>query len=309
MFYGQSPYQSYERPSFGANVKRFITNKSPLNRFIVINAGVFLVFWLLEMLFFLFGFLMVADMEELYNTFIGKLSCPASLQILLKQPWSIVTSLFIHANLWHLLMNMLMLYITGKIFLQYLDRSKFVITYFLGGIAGNLLYIAAYQTFPVFESSLLSSHAVGASGSIMAIMAAIATYRPNHELNLILIGRIKLIWIVAIFVFIDMIGIPKGNAGGHIAHLGGVLYGFASLFFYDRIKPVFKREKKRKIGKKRPTTSYHTSAQRPLRDEEYNALKAQEQQKLDEILDKISKNGYESLTKSEKDFLFNYGKR
>jgi membrane associated rhomboid family serine protease len=210
-----------------------------------------------------------------------------------------------HANFWHLFMNMLMLYITGQIFLQYLDRKKLIRTYFLGGIAGNILYMLAYQSFPVFAENLPVSYAVGASGSIMAIMAAITFYRPQHELNLILIGRVKLFWIMIVFIVLDIINIPNGNAGGHIAHLGGVFYGFASQYFY-RSYTTHKRPKKAK--KQKFATSYDYS-QRPVSDEEYNAQKLKEQQHIDTILDKISKNGYDALSKEEKDFLFHYSKK
>ncbi|MDL2230870.1 rhomboid family intramembrane serine protease [Bacteroidales bacterium OttesenSCG-928-L19] len=307
MFYGQSPF-NYQRPSLGSSIKNFITNKSPLNRLIVINCAVYLVVLFLKLFASLFLFLNDYSAEgSAFQWIVNKLSCPASFQTLLYQPWSMITSLFMHADFWHIFMNMLMLYITGRIFLQYLDKRKLVITYFLGGIAGNLLYMLAYNYFPVFSESMPFSHALGASGSIMAIMAAITVYRPNHEMNLILIGRVKLYWIMIIFVIVDIISIPQGNAGGHIAHLGGVFYGAVSQIFYRHYTPK-KRVKKSKTKKQKFATS-HDEHWRPMSDEEYNANKQREQEHIDKILDKISKNGYDALTKSEKDFLFNYSKK
>ncbi|MDR2980207.1 MAG: rhomboid family intramembrane serine protease [Bacteroidales bacterium] len=313
MYYGQNPFSSQRRPAFGENLRNFITSQSTLNRLIVINVSVHLAIWILEGLFTLFGFLMQADYAEvILPKMLKMLECPASFSQWLRQPWSLVTSLFLHANLWHLAMNMLMLYVVGRIFIQFLDNRKLLITYFAGGIVGNLIYMTAYNVFPVFAAVLPLSYALGASGSIMAIMAAITAYRPNYELNLILIGRIKLYWIMLIFIVIDLFGIEQGNAGGHIAHLGGALYGFLSQFYYrgyhsgSRRKVNFKNKKKRE---KQKTSAPHDARWRPMTDEEYNAQKNQEQQKIDEILDKISKNGYDALSKNEKDFLFNYSKK
>lgn len=310
MFYGQNPY-SYQRPSFGRRVKNFITSKSPLNRLIMINVAFYLFFVVLRLIFSVLGYLLESSsLSGVVGTVVNWLACPASFRVLLCQPWSLVTSLFIHANLWHILMNMLMLYIMGSIFIQYLDGKKLITTYFLGGIAGNLLYMAAYNIFPVFSSVLPLAHALGASGSIMAIMAAITVYRPNHEFNLILIGRVKLYWIMIIFVVLDIISIPNGNAGGHIAHLGGVMYGVISQLFYRNYntgkRP--KRKPKDRFKKQKYSTSYDNNW-RPVSDEEYNANKVKEQKKIDEILDKISKSGYDALTKEEKDFLFHYSKK
>ena len=184
-------------------------------------------------------------------------------------------------------------------------------TYLIGGIAGNLLYIAAYNLFPVFANDVDSAMALGASGSIMAILAAITVYRPNHELHFFLLPRrgrsIRLLWVTLIFLLIDLMSIPHGNAGGHIAHLGGAIYGAISVMFYSIHFSFPKREKRKK--KKFSTSFDTTTQQRPISDEEYNYRKKQQEDKLDAILDKISASGYDALTKEEKEFLFFSSKR
>ena len=311
MFYGSNPHTPPRR-SFKDNLYHFITSKAALNRLITINIAIYLAFFVINALFSLTAFLMNSDMaEEWMITFNNLLSCPASFQQLLYQPWSIVTSLFIHADFMHIIMNMLMLYVTGRIFTQYLDNRKLVITYFVGGVAGNLLYMAFYNIFPAFTEVLPFAHALGASGSIMAIMAAITVYRPHHELNLLFIGRIKLYWIMLIFIAIDLLSISKGNAGGHISHLGGMLYGALSQCFYRSYSWNWLRSKKvkRNSGKKKKYTTSQEHSYRPVSDEEFNMRKKEEQEKIDRILDKISSAGYDALTKEEKDFLFNYSKK
>lgn len=273
----------------------------------MINVYVYLAELLLRVFFTLTAFLMNSSEAMIMEKIINWLACPASFQNLLYQPWSIATSLFLHSGFWHLFMNMLMLYVSGKIFLQYLDSRKLITTYFLGGIFGNFIYMLSYTYFPVFQDVLSVSHALGASGSIMAILAAITFYRPQHEVNLILIGPVKLYWIMIVFVVVDLLSIPNGNAGGHIAHLGGVMYGIGSQYLYHSYSQKTKRKKSKK-SKSKFTTSYDNNW-RPMSDEEYNAQKVKEQQKVDEILDKISKNGYDALTKAEKDFLFHFSKK
>jgi membrane associated rhomboid family serine protease len=267
----------------------------------MINVGVYVSYLLFRGIMSLIAFLMNSNINEVVmSRVIQLLSVPASFETFIFQPWSIVTSLFFHISFWHILFNMLMLVVAGRIFNQYLSEKKLILTYLIGGIAGNLLYQIAYQTFPVFQEALPLSMAMGASGSIMAILAAITIYRPGHELFLFLIGKIKLQWIMLIFVLIDLISIPRGNAGGHIAHLGGAMYGaiYSSLLLFHPFK-IKKKKKKQKFY-----TSYTSSSDRPISDEEYNTRKKEKEMKIDTILDKISKYGYEALSKEEKDFLF-----
>ncbi|MEG1555382.1 MAG: rhomboid family intramembrane serine protease [Bacteroidales bacterium] len=305
MYYNQSPFTN-RRPSFKSTIKRFITSSSTLNRLIVINIGIYLAFLLLDLTLSLGAFLMNNHFNKVFMLQLTDwLACPASFARLLYQPWSILTSLFLHTSFWHLLFNMIMLYVAGRIFLEYLTEKKLLITYLIGGIFGNLFYMAAYQIFPVFATVVGSSVALGASGSIMAILVAITVYRPHHEIILLILGRMKLVWLTIIFVVIDLLSLSQGNAGGHIAHLGGALYGVLSVLFYLHYPA------KQKTKKKKPKfyTSYESATSKPLSDEEYNSQKVAHQKKIDEILDKISKNGYDALSREEKEYLFMASKK
>ena len=304
MDYNSNPFFN-SRPSFKTSLRSFFTSKSALNRLIIINIAVYITFFIFQILSNVIVYLTGGDSTEIVEKLTHLLSCPASFEQLLVQPWSIVTGIFFHTGFWHLFMNMLMLYVAGIIFKQYLDDRKLIITYFVGGICGNLLYMGAYNIFPVFAEALPMAYALGASGSIMAILAAITVYKPNHELNILFLGKTKLLWITLIFVIVDIFSIPQGNAGGHIAHLGGVIYGALSVLFYTHITfPKFSKVKKKKT---KFTTSYDNNW-RPVSDEEYNANRAKQQKRVDEILDKISQYGYDALSKEEKDFLFKFRK-
>ena len=273
----------------------------------MINVIIYLLFVVIKLIVGITGFLF---QEPYFTSFVSKkiiyyLSCPASFEALLLRPWTILTSIFFHERFWHIFFNMIMLSVVGGIFRQYLKEKHLLITYIIGGIVGNLAYILSYNFFPVFDIAVSQSIAMGASGGIMAILAAITVYRPNHKLNLLFIGPVKLIWITLFFFIIDFISIPNGNAGGHIAHIGGALYGAISVLFYVKFGfkfPTFKKNEKKRV--KYATATNYSYSEKPLSDEEYNARKVQNQKRIDLILDKISQNGYESLSKEEKEFLF-----
>lgn len=307
MYYQQSPFQ-FSNFNWKQLLKTYFSVSSVLTKLILINIAVYLVFILFKIVVLLIGFLF--QQTDVAHLFIQKavhlLSCPASFETLLHQPWSIFTSIFFHVKFWHFLFNMIMLSVIGGIFRQFIREKHLFITYIAGGIFGNLLYMISYNSFPVFSDALFTgSFAMGASGGIMAIMAAITTYKPNHKINLLFIGPVKLMWITLVFVFIDILSIQGENAGGHIAHIGGVIYGALSVLFYLKYNitfPRFRKDSKKKM--KYATSRNYSYNERPLSDEEYNANKVILEKKTDEILDKISKNGYDSLTKEEKDFLF-----
>jgi len=227
------------------------------------------------------------------------------------KPWGIITSIFSHFEIWHLIFNMLFLYFSGQLFEQIFDKRRLWQTYIFGGISGGMLEIAAHYLFPSFQNS--DQVVVGASGSIMAIFTALAFHSPNIRVNLFGIFPVKIYLIAIFFLLNDLIGIadPSDNVA-HFAHLGGAIFGLVSIqsmhsnnnilsvlgSFFDRIKKIITSGKSTKSGKAKFKT-----------DEEYNLEKKRRQEKTDAILDKISKSGYESLTKEEKDFLFNQSKK
>ena len=297
-----SPFRQRLR-FLGQGIRQFFAERSALSRLMFINIAVFLLMlvarWLVSAISFLFS---------LHLDFIGwtteYLDFPADFTALLYHPWTLVTSLFVHNGFWHIFFNMFMLYVAGQLFLKYLTQKQLVATYFIGGIVGNLFFMGAYNLFPVFASAVSYATCVGASGAIMAILIAVTVYRPNHPLNLFLFGKTTMKWVAVVFVAIDLLSITGGNAGGHFAHLGGAVYGALAGLFYLKGNPfrkvVFKRNERKGYHAPTGTTG------RPVSDADYNAKKRQDEAKVDSILDKISKSGYDSLTKEERDFLYNY---
>lgn len=235
------------------------------------------------------------------------LAVPASLPILITKPWTLITYMFYHEEFFHILFNMLWLYWMGKILQEYLGSKKLFSTYILGGISGALLYIMAYNLFPLFSESVSISFALGASAGVLAITAAAATLLPDYKIGLMFIGPVALKYIAIFTVFLDLVNVSGSNAGGHIAHLGGALFGFVyvtqlkqgrdiALWFtnlMDRLATFFKGSGRMKVRYKRAAG-----------DDEFVSKKRDNQERTDEILDKISKSGYGSLTNEEREFLF-----
>lgn len=230
--------------------------------------------------------------------------------MLAKRPWTAISYMFLHYSFFHILFNMLWLYWFGKIFLSYLDQKKLLGIYILGGLAGGALYILAFNIFPAFDNVMSQSVAVGASAAVLAVVMTISFYAPDYKINLMFIGRVKIQHIALFTVIIDLFSIQGSNAGGHIAHLGGALFGFIYATqirkgkdmtrgfnrFMDRLSSMFKPKSKLHVKYKRTS--------RPETDIEYNTRKKSDQKEIDRILDKISKSGYGALTKQEKELLF-----
>lgn len=248
------------------------------------------------------------------NFFVRWFELPKGLNDFIMQPWSIVTYAFFHGSFSHIFWNMLLLYFSGRIFLNLFGGRRFLNVYFLGAITGGFIFILSYNLFPAFLE--INTSLIGASAGVMAILIFICTYMPNQEVRLFFLFNIKL-WYIGVFVvLIDLVQIPISNAGGHLAHLGGALLGYIyAKKLYDgkdigsgfermvtAVVNLFKRKPQaplKTVHRNRRTT---TSAKKSHTD------RNDRQQKIDQILDKISKSGYESLTKEEKDFLFQAGK-
>jgi membrane associated rhomboid family serine protease len=274
---------------------------SVLTRLIYVNTGVFLVIKILEMIAVLSG------QTTLATDVISYLAIPASFDLLRSRPWTIITYMFLHQGFIHILFNMLWLYWFGKIFLDFLDQRKLLSLYLMGGVAGGLLYVAVYNIFPVFAGLVNGSICLGASAAIMAIIVAVAVYMPDLELYLLFFGRVKLKYLALITFFVVSIFDFSVNTGGKISHIGGALMGLAYGYgikngrdigawlnkTIDFFVTLFRPRSKLKVTYKKPKT-----------DIEYNTMKREHQSAIDHILDKISKGGYESLTKEEKELLF-----
>ncbi len=276
-----------------------------VTRLIYINIGVFLVVRILYAVYTL-------SFNNPYFPLTSWLSVPASPENLIFQPWSLITYMFLHFEFMHILFNMLTLFWFGRIFLQYFNPRQLLGVYFMGGISGALLYILSYNLFPALQNFAPSAIMMGASASVMAIIFASAKYSPNFKVHLLLIGPVKLIHLAIGLLIMDIIGIgAMKNTGGHLAHIGGALFGllFASQVikgkditmkfnhFMDNLVSIFSRKPKMKVT--------HTQNKRPMNDMEYNAQKRKKQSNIDHILEKIKASGYDSLTKQEKEDLFN----
>ena len=229
----------------------------------------------------------------------------------IKHPWGLFISIFSHYNIMHLLFNMIFLYFSGKIFEQIFNSRRLILTYIIGGLAGGILEIIAHSIFPKLQ--IVNDIILGASGSIMAIFIATAFYRPNLKLNLFGVLPVRIILLAGIFITFDLLALGKEDGTAHFAHLGGAIIGLLSIKninkpnniinFFDNFRNRFiqffnNKNTNLKVYKK------NSKKKRFKTDEEYNVENKNRQDKIDRILDKISKSGYESLSKKEKDYLF-----
>jgi membrane associated rhomboid family serine protease len=288
------------------DIKNTFRNGSSLTRLIYINIAVFILITLSAVI----GFLL--NNQGISDQILNLVSVPSSLKALILRPWTIITYMFVHKDIWHILFNMLWLYWFGTIFLEYLDQRKLVAVYILGGLSGAIVYIISFNAFPAFTGLVADSVAIGASASVMAIVIAIAAYVPDYTINLLFVGRVKIKYMaLAIFILTSVMDFSI-NSGGKLAHIGGALFGYLYTInlrqgrdlgkrlnkMIDSLVTIFKPRKKLKVTHKRPTTEY-----------EYNKIKTEEQKRINNILDKISKGGYDSLTKEEKETLFRESQR
>lgn len=288
--------------SIWEEIKTTFKHGSNLTRLLYINGAVFLVVKIIEVI----GVL--ASNPFLAERFLGFLAVPAFLPNLAGRFWTPITYMFLHQGFIHLLFNLLWLYWFGKIFLHYLDQRKLVAVYLLGGLAGALLYIVFFNIFPAFSGVLSLSIALGASASVMAVVAAIATWVPEYEITLFLFGRVRLKYLALIIFLLTSVFDFSVNTGGKIAHIGGALFGFVYAIslkkgtdlgwgingILDFFVTLFRPGRKLKVKYKKT----------PRNDVEYNKVKVEHQAEIDRILDKISKGGYDSLTREEKNRLF-----
>lgn len=280
------------------DIKAQFKQGNVLTRLIIVNIAVLVIANVWEVLFFLF------DLPKLRFLLFDNIAIPSSLSELIFKPWTFITYMFMHAGIWHLLMNMLILYFSGRIFLLFLNQRQLLGTYILGGFAGAILFVIAYNIFPVFQGI---TPMVGASASILAILTAAATISPDYSVNLMFVGRVKLKYIAAFYFVISLISISSGNAGGNIAHIGGALFGY---FYIKRLH----QGKDLTIGIMKlidtftfylkPKPKMKVAYKKTASDEDYNKSKVDHQAQVDSILDKISKSGYDSLSKQEKEILF-----
>ncbi len=235
----------------------------------------------------------------------------------IRNPWGLITSIFSHFGFMHLLFNMIFLYFSGQMFLQFFSGKRLLYTYIFGGILGGIIQLVVGFFPELFSDS--GALVVGASGSIMAIFIALAVHRPQLKVHLFGILPLPLFVLAILFVGKDLLNIGSGDGIAHFVHLGGALFGFLSVRNYNSsnnllttiiritekqvqsISSRFTSPKLSKLDGKKPASR--------VKDEEYNENKKMTQEQIDAILDKISRSGYDSLTKKEKEFLFKQSSR
>lgn len=273
-----------------------------LTRLIGLNVGIWVAVTVVNVILRLFNIH--------FSQYIEYLAVPSALPLVIKRIWTLVTYMFLHKGILHLLFNMLCLYWFGKMFLFAYSQKQLLGLYINGGLLGALVYLISYNVFPFFTQNPQITYLMGASASIMAIIIAVAMQMPNMELRFFLMGSLKLKYVALIVVTISLLGITSANSGGELAHLGGALAGYLFIVFLRRgidctkwFTAIANGFVNLFVPRKRvKRTKFHYA--KPMSDAEYNQAKAKQNREVDAILDKIKRSGYESLTEDEKKKLF-----
>lgn len=287
-----------------ADIKYWLKQKNTVNHLMIINIAVFLLAVITQFL----GNQHVPFTAEASSFMVDNLMLHVDGTLLMK-PWGLITYMFFHTSFFHILFNMLALYWFGNLFRSELGNRRVLPVYLLSGILGAAMYIGAYYLLPT--NRFLGAPMLGASAATVAYLVACATLMPNLEIN-ILLGNIRLKWIATALIVLNIISIPQGNVGGILAHLGGALFGFSYvrilknngtdlcaplMQLFDAINHLFSRRK--------TTTRTFKPKKSPLRVVR-NTTDASHASRLDQLLDKISEKGYNSLTTEEKQWLRQY---
>ena len=284
--------------SFVSEIKQSFKQGNMLTKLIYANVFVFLFVKIVEVISFI-------SQTDFINPLVSILSVPSQFINLPLRFWTPLTYMFLHQGFLHVLFNLLWLYWIGLIFVDFLNEKRFLAVYIFGGLSGAALYLLAFNTIPVFQNS--TGYLLGASASVMAIVFAITMYVPDYTLYLFLIGPVKLKWLALVLIIIDIIMLTDGNPGGHIAHLGGALYGIYWGYRLKQGKDITKwltGGSLSKIFKVKPNVKLHYSNDRNTSNQTESQPSTIDQKVVDRILDKIAKSGYESLTSTEKEQLF-----
>ena len=272
-----------------------------LIKIIIINIIVFVSVSFIQVI------LTISGLSSFFTFLINKLMLPASLSTFVLQPWSIISYFFLHMNFMHILWNMLFLYWFGKIITDNIGNNALISLYVLGGIIGGLLYMATYNIIPYYGERVSESLMLGASAGVFSVVVGSATLMPNYTFYLLLIGPVRIKYIALFYVLLSFFDVAGSNAGGEIAHLGGAFIGY---IFIKQLQNgvnigegiinlinLFNKKKRKKESKKDVSQDLRKGSIEPSQDE------------VDKILDKISDSGYSSLTKKEKERLFNASKK
>ncbi len=296
------------------DLKKLFRGNHFVGQMIVINASIFLVVNVIAHLF----------MSGNERAILEWVALPALLNDFIWTPWTIVSYMFLHGGLWHVVFNMYMLYWFGRIFGDFMGDQRLSALYFLGGLAGGALYLLVYNIIFLSGETMPSTILVGSSAAVMAIVVASGARFPEYTLNLLLFGTVKLKYVALVIFLISTVLDFSSNMGGKIAHLGGAAMGYFyvrglnqgkdyALSFYNwfaSLGELFKKKPKLKVVDKDPRVKQTAGAKATSSKRNSTDANASEvQAKTDAILDKISKSGYDNLTKEEKEFLFKLSKK
>lgn len=269
---------------------KFFKTESVVLPYIGINTIIFVLVSIFSLISFLSG--QQGFVSNLVNEYIA---FPASSNQWLSHFYTIITYQFFHADFFHILFNMLWLYWMGQLFLDFLKPRQFHFVYFAGGIFGAVFFALIFNVLPAYKPFAASAILIGASASVMAIFTAITTLVPNYSIHLLLVGPVKIKYLLAVYIFLDIIAIEKFD-GGSLSHLGGALLGFVYIKLLQNgtdVTKIFDRKPKLKVVR---------NAEPKKQTNMVN------QKEVDAILDKISKSGYDKLSKEEKETLFKASK-
>lgn len=264
---------------------------------ISICIGLFFLIMTLQIVGTITGKQQLTQFSNLY------LAMPLSISKLQYKPWTIFTNIFVHIGIGHLFFNMLTLYWFGQIYQLYLNNKYVWKVFFGGAFLGCLVVLVVYNFIPYFSQSAANTLLAGASGGILAIIFATTVLNPEHEINLLFVGKVQLRYVAVAMVLLNWVSLIGSNSGGVIAHLGGAIFGWVYMKQIQLGHDLFRISFRRKMR----ITHSNIQHSQTLPPEYKNS--DEEQEKLNKILEKISRSGYDSLSKSDKDFLFHYGKK
>ena len=274
---------------FITDLKRKFQQGDIVLRLVYVNVAVFLAVTLVQIFLTLFN--------VSASPWMNYLELPAWTEVFIRRPWTLITYMFMHAGVLHILFNMLWLFWFGRLSLAFFSSKHLRGLYFLGGICGGLLYMLAYNVFPYFQDAVYSSYLLGASASVLAIVVAVSVREPNYPVQFLFIGTVRLKYVALFMVVLDLLFMTSDNAGGHIAHLATKWINLVCDWFAGLRRPV----------KRKPKMKVHYGGRQA--DYEYNARKKEREAEIDRILDKLRKSGYNSLTDDEKKSLFDASKK
>ena len=293
------------------DVKQTFRTGNMISKIIVVNVALFVIISLIGV----FDMAPSSDPNSFYMTVRDALSIPSSLSQLIKQPWSIVTHMFMHAGFFHILWNMLMLYWFGRIVGDLLGDDRILPLYIMSGLFGGLVFMVHDLYLPGGTGG--AAVALGASAAVMAIVWTAAMTAPEYQMHLLLIGPVRLKYIALGLLFLDIVGSAGDmNKGGHFAHLGGAAFGFFYVWLlrsgtdltlpFQPKKNPYASDRQRKVKvEKTPRSKFKIVKNTSQSDKkEMPTSKSDQQAELDRILDKITASGYDSLSAEEKGFLY-----